>query len=198
MSADGGQKNNGMSPQHAICPAYKKRATALCRPEPDKPYNKWQKSHVKYRHSPALCCPPAPGRNRRTTRANTKRPGATLPRRAQPQPPAQAQNAPVLRRLAAPGRNQRTPRANTKRAGATLPRRAQPKASKSHPPTRKIPRREPPGVPYLQYSTRKSGACAGEVLARGGLEGTASPKEAAPPRSFLWRIPPRVSSSREL
>ena len=28
------------------------------------------------------------------------------------------------------------------------------------------------------------GACAGEVLARGGLEGTASPKEAAPPRSF--------------
>ena len=44
-------------------------------------------------------------------------------------------------------------------------------------------------------------ATAGEVLARGGLEGTASPKEAAPPRSSPFKVfslqgllPPRSSS----
>ena len=39
-------------------------------------------------------------------------------------------------------------------------------------PPKEIPRRGPPGRLHLQYSTRKSGACAGEGLAGGGPRGT--------------------------
>ena len=47
---------------------------------------------------------------------------------------------------------------------------------KTYRPPKEIPRREPPGVPYLQYSTRKSGVCAGEGWAGEAPEGPASPK----------------------
>ena len=40
---------------------------------------------------------------------------------------------------------------------------------------KEIPRRGPPGRLHLQYSTRKSGACAGEVWAGEAPEGPASP-----------------------
>ena len=49
---------------------------------------------------------------------------------------------------------------------------------KTSPPKKEIPRRGPPGVTDSQYSMRKSGACAGEGHAGGGLEGPASPGEA--------------------
>ena len=42
---------------------------------------------------------------------------------------------------------------------------------KTYRPPKEIPRCGPPGRLHLQYSTRKSGACAGEGLAGGGLEG---------------------------
>ena len=55
---------------------------------------------------------------------------------------------------------------------------------KTYRPPKEIPRRGPPGIPYLQYCTRKSGACAGKGLAGGGLEGCASPQEANPSKVF--------------
>ena len=73
------------------------------------------------------------------------------------------------------------PRIPLKPSDPTAPVRS---PSKPHPPQKGLPRRGPPGIPYLQYRMQNWGACAGEVLARGDLEWTASPKEAVPPRSF--------------
>ena len=58
------------------------------------------------------------------------------------------------------------------------------------PHKRGVPRPAPArrSAPLRLHLIRR--ATAGEVLARGGLEGTASPKEAAPPRSFPATHPP--------
>ena len=47
-----------------------------------------------------------------------------------------------------------------------------PTPSKFHPSPKETPRRGPPGRLHLQYSKRKSGACAGEGLGGGGPRGT--------------------------
>ena len=49
---------------------------------------------------------------------------------------------------------------------------------------KRLPRLPPAGGALSFAFMPKRRAAAGEVLARGGLEGTASPKKAAPPRSF--------------
>ena len=63
--------------------------------------------------------------------------------------------------------------------------RARPQTSKFYPSPKEIPRREPPGVPYLPYSMQSSGACAGERSRRGGPEGPASPEEAGLSKVFF-------------
>ena len=49
------------------------------------------------------------------------------------------------------------------------------KLQKAHPSPKEIPRRRPPGIPYLQYSMQLWGPVSGKGLAGGGLEGPASP-----------------------
>ena len=68
------------------------------------------------------------------------------------------------------------------------------------PPLEKgLPRLPPAGGALSFAFMPKRRAAAGEVLARGGLEGTASPKEAAPPRSFSSGIylPPGRAAAGE-
>ena len=45
-----------------------------------------------------------------------------------------------------------------------------------HPPPKEIPRRRPPGIPYLQYRMQYWGPAPGKVWAGEAPEGPASPK----------------------
>ena len=58
--------------------------------------------------------------------------------------------------------------------GGRFQNRVRPQTSKFLPPP-KIPRRGPPGIPCFAIPYAMMGACAGEGLAGGGLEGPASP-----------------------
>ena len=60
-------------------------------------------------------------------------------------------------------------------SGVLLLNRVCPLTSKNIQPQEKFPGTGPPDIPYLQYRIQKSGACSGEGLAGGGLEGPASP-----------------------
>ena len=70
---------------------------------------------------------------------------------------------------------------------------------KTYRPPKEIPRRGPPGRLHLQYSTRKSGACAGEGLGGGGPRGTGLSLRGGSLRGLLqWGesngpVPPRAS-----
>ena len=74
-----------------------------------------------------------------------------------------------------------------------------PTPSKFHPSPKEIPRRGPPGVPYLRYSTRKSGGLRRGGLGGGGPRGTGLSLRGGSLRGLLQRgesnrpVPPRSS-----
>ena len=84
---------------------------------------------------------------------------------------------------------------SSKTHGGQFRNRACPHTPRNHPTPKEIPRHRPPGIPYSQYSTRKSGACAGERS-----RGWEAWREGPPPQggpSLQGLLPPRASPTSQ-